>query len=634
MDTIRVGQVEIENFFSVNSLVVDYANQGLVGVYGKNGSGKSSAFVEALCYGLFGVSIRGITKDDVINRFVGSNCHIGIPLMIGDDVARIDTYRKHKKFKDSVIFSVNGQTKGFTGNTSDQTRDNIARYLDMDYTSFTNAVVFGQAMAEYFSGLTDSKQKEIVERILGITWIPRAYTIATGEANDIRKEINSMQTELAVSETQLDKLINQLNSAVSEFNSFEVERAKRIVKIQEATEALKPKPTSKQEQKIKDIEELINDVDDHLVGREKVEAGLNQVMKELGGLSATQEMKADRVSKIKSKLANVSKLKVGTTCETCGQEIVDVESYVIHLKEEKKGLLEDIDKLDAQIVDIDQNKKLGLTKQKLDYNQLDSEKKNLQEELDQEREVLNQINLDNTKILGQIESLIKEAENIGKEVNTFQPLMDSLSKDIDSTGAKQTELNSSLHFKNSELSYHAFWEEGFSNKGMKSLIIDSMIPQMNKWALTYARALGGKFDVSFSTQKAIKSGELREKFYVKSENNLGAVVYDGNSGGEKRVIDTIVMFVLGDLAASRSSKRFSLLILDEVFERLDESICDSIMRVLKAMVMDKDSRDEEFKDLPYRESIFVLTHLDYLKSKFSKKAKVSRESTYTTFEIQ
>jgi len=44
------------------------------------------------------------------------------------------------------------------------------------------------------------------------------------------------------------------------------------------------------------------------------------------------------------------------------------------------------------------------------------------------------------------------------------------------------------------------------------------------------------------------------------------------------------MFVLGDLAASRGNKKFSLLILDDVFEKLDEEISDSIIAVLKMMI--------------------------------------------------
>ncbi len=633
MDEIRVGKIEVEKFFSIDSCVVDYQNQGLVGVYGPNGSGKSSAFVEALCYGLFGVSLRGVSKDDVINRFFGKDCHIGIPLMIGNDVARIDTYRKHKKFKDSVIFSVNGETKGFTGNSTDQTRDNIARYLDMDYTSFTNAVVFGQAMASYFSGLSDSKQKEIVERILGIMWIPRAYVIASGNANTVRAEITKLQTELDTIEDSLDRLTCQLNDSIFKFNSFETERAKRIINIKDAIQDLNPTSTTEQEQKIEELEELISSADEYLVKRGIVDTELNQVMEEIGSLGATKKIKTDRVKVITAKLSDVSKLKVGTACEHCGQKIIDLETYKYHLEAERKGLSGEIEELDVQILDIEQSRKKELVEQRSHYALLDLEKQKLQRALNLEKDTLNKINIDNTKILDKIEALNKEAEKIGKEINTYQPLVDSLNKDIEAMKTKKVNLTSSIRFQEAELSYHTFWEEGFSNKGMKSLIIDSMIPQMNQWALTYARALGGKFDVSFSSQKAIKTGELREKFYVKSENNYGAVLYDGNSGGEKRVIDTIVMFVLGDLAASRSSKRFSILILDEVFERLDRSICQSIVRVLKAMTMEKDLRDDEFKDLPYRESIFCLTHLDYLKEKFTKKIEVRREigSGYTTF---
>jgi DNA repair exonuclease SbcCD ATPase subunit len=71
--------------------------------------------------------------------------------------------------------------------------------------------------------------------------------------------------------------------------------------------------------------------------------------------------------------------------------------------------------------------------------------------------------------------------------------------------------------------------------------------------------------------------------------------------------------VLGDLASSRNSKRFSLLILDDVFEKLSDRVCDSIIRVLRKMV----SGDPE--GLPSRKSIFVLSHLDSFREKFENR---------------
>jgi DNA repair exonuclease SbcCD ATPase subunit len=181
-----------------------------------------------------------------------------------------------------------------------------------------------------------------------------------------------------------------------------------------------------------------------------------------------------------------------------------------------------------------------------------------------------------------------------------------------------------------ELRYHKFWEEGFSNRGLKSLVIESSIPEMNKDASLYSTALGGKYNIIFSPQMQLKGGEFREKFNVEVDNKRGSAIYDGNSNGERRAVDSIVMFVLGDLAARRSNKRFTLLILDDVFEKLDTEICDSINGILRAMTIPKNKREGEYSALPERESIFVLTHLEYFQSKFENQIWVERTNNGDT----
>src|SRR3972149_4210633 len=101
MDTIRILSLEIENFLSVKGrMVLDLSDRGLVLIDGPNGSGKSTIFADAICYCIYGEAMRDISKDDVVNRFIGRNCHIGLKLQHENNLIEIDTYRKHNKHKD------------------------------------------------------------------------------------------------------------------------------------------------------------------------------------------------------------------------------------------------------------------------------------------------------------------------------------------------------------------------------------------------------------------------------------------------------------------------------------------------------------------------------------------------------
>ena len=107
------------------------------------------------------------------------------------------------------------------------------------------------------------------------------------------------------------------------------------------------------------------------------------------------------------------------------------------------------------------------------------------------------------------------------------------------------------------------------------------------------------------------SGESRDNFNLEITNRNAADTYEGNSGGEKRRIDLGVALGFNDFLASRSGKRFNILLLDEVFEGIDE---DGLYYVIKVL-----------EDIARRKSsVLVITHRDELKSYFSDEILMER----------
>jgi len=83
-------------------------------------------------------------------------------------------------------------------------------------------------------------------------------------------------------------------------------------------------------------------------------------------------------------------------------------------------------------------------------------------------------------------------------------------------------------------------------------------------------------------------------------------------GGEKRRIDLAISLAINDFIASRSGKRFNILLLDEVFENIDETGVYYVVKVLEELAKN-------------RSSVFVITHHDSLASYFSETIKLSRK---------
>jgi DNA repair exonuclease SbcCD ATPase subunit len=98
-----------------------------------------------------------------------------------------------------------------------------------------------------------------------------------------------------------------------------------------------------------------------------------------------------------------------------------------------------------------------------------------------------------------------------------------------------------------DLQYLEFWKEGFGNAGVKSLLLDTVLPFLSYRASEYLEALtGGTASVEFNTQKTLATGEKRDKLDISVSYAFGGNTYKGVSGGERRRVDLVPTEVLRD----------------------------------------------------------------------------------------
>jgi|GEM_PF-4356101 len=616
MSEIEIGEVKVKNFLGISSASVDFSNRGLVLLEGENGVGKTSITVEPLLYALFGISERyGVRRDKIVNRFVGSDCHVHLPLSIDNEVnIVIDSYRKHRKFKDpihnitvggdEVFLFINGEDK--RGNTNDQTWGKIEKLIDMDYTAFTSAVVFGQAISQYFSGLSDSSQKDIVERLLGITWISQAYELSKRDNEDCRNKIIALSTEISTYSKSIEEKVEDIEKYKTKFVEFESEREQKIENLKQGFGKISD--ISDLEEKAKDSKEKLSMWEDEY---SELDAKVKDQEKEIAVCNSEIKLKNTEISKCLYNLEDLLTLKEGTFCDKCGGIVgsESVSKYRSNLELGKQDLEGGLSNLKLKLVKFNSERSKVISK-KLEVLSKVTELQNSLESLDK---ILQGLIIKNVRIEENNSAIIKQIKEIKSSKCIYQELIDKLSEEVAEISILKSKAISDLGILQGEAPYNEFWEEGYSNRGLKSYMIESVTPKMNEYAKIYSFEMGGKYEISFLSQKQLKKGEFREKFHVDVLNKFGADDYDGNSNGERRAIDAIVMFVLGDLASSRNSNKFSLLILDDVFEKLSERVCDSIIRVLRKMV------SKDAGGLPSRKSIFVLSHLESFRGKFENR---------------
>jgi DNA repair exonuclease SbcCD ATPase subunit len=223
-------------------------------------------------------------------------------------------------------------------------------------------------------------------------------------------------------------------------------------------------------------------------------------------------------------------------------------------------------------------------------------------------------NLENQKRM--CEELIEKIR--GKE-NPHTPEIRSISKKIKDHLAQAVQLESEVQELLKLLDIYTFWEVAFSDRGtpsqspIKSYLFDAIVPVLDELARTYSEVLtSGSMEVRFHTVSALKNGELRDKFSVEVTNAHGADEYLGDSGGERRKVDLVVMFALHSLARIRSGSQVDCLFLDEILDSLDAEGCERVVYLLGEMR----------KEIP---KIFLITHNENLKNRFSSRILVRKE---------
>ena len=211
-----------------------------------------------------------------------------------------------------------------------------------------------------------------------------------------------------------------------------------------------------------------------------------------------------------------------------------------------------------------------------------------------------------------LKNRITELEEETEEV-PWKGVLASQERQLSECKEKIKSLDSEIEQKSEEINYVKFWVNGFSRKGIRSFMLDKVVPYINERLNHYLTILtDGGIIARFNTVKQLSSGEYREDFNLKIKNKKASDTYEGNSGGERRRVDLAVALAFNDFIASRSGKRFNILLLDEVFEGVDAEGLYYVIKVLEDLARRKSS-------------VFVITHRDELKSYFNDEIVLQRK---------
>lgn len=159
----------------------------------------------------------------------------------------------------------------------------------------------------------------------------------------------------------------------------------------------------------------------------------------------------------------------------------------------------------------------------------------------------------------------------------------------------------------------------FGKNGIPQLLIDASLPQMQDILNNILTQLENKFTIRFATQQETQGGNIKEAIDILAGDELGERDVGDFSGGEQKLLKSIIRIALAVFQAQRHGSKYEVMIIDEIFDALDR---DNALKVLQVLY----SLKNRFQQ------IIVVSHTDDLLIEFPVRlnfTKTHKGSTYS-----
>ena len=562
-------KIRYKNFLSTGQqfIEIDLDKSNATLVVGENGAGKST-MLDALCFGLFQRAFRAIKKDQLINSINEKECVVEVEFRVGQK-----DYKIIRGIKPN-IFEIwcDGDMLNQDAAVRDYQKHLEQTILKLNFRSFTQVVILGNASFVPFMQLRARHRRQVVEEILDI---------------EIFSKMNLLFREKQKSQ---DELIKQTDFNFQMVDSKIDDKKKYIDDISNRSNDLA-------DSKKADLNKSITDISNYEEDIRKVRTEIAELQKEVIDQSKVND-KHKKLHNMEAKLENtcnkhkkdLSFFQSHNDCPTCQQAIDEAfKSTMISKKAEK------VQELEIALGQID--KEIKTSEMKLDTI-------NKTMVTIREKELL--INRYETSI----EEIKKQTVRLGQEIAELQDEKVSTAEqtgELNQLREQLVDLEKDKLSQKDEMVYIDTARHLMQDTGIKTKIIKQYLPIMNQFINKNLADMD--FFVNFSLDE-----EFNETIKSRHRDEFN---YHSFSEGEKLRIDLAILFTWREIAKLKNSTNTNLLILDEIFDSsLDSSGTDEFMRILHT-TMEK-------------ENVFVISHKgDTLIDKFPRVMKFEKYKNFT-----
>ena len=562
-------KVRYKNFLSTGQqfieIQLDRSQSTLV--VGENGAGKST-MLDALCFGLFQRPFRNIKKDQLINSINEKECVVEVEFIIGQNYYKIIRGIKPNTFEiwcNDVMLNQDAAQRDYQKHLE-------STILKLNFRSFTQVVILGNASFVPFMQLRARHRRQVVEEILDI---------------EIFSKMNLLFRE---KQKNQDEVIKQSDFSCQLIDS-KIESQKKHIEDMSGN-----KQQTIDKRKL-EIEKAQTDIDNYQLDIDKVKTERAELQKQILDESKVNN-KYKQLHNLEAKLENTcSKHKkdlgffqTHNDCPTCQQAIDEAfKSTMIGKKAEK------VQELEGALGQIEKDIKSAEDRLEVINKTMVTIR---------EKELL--INRYETSI-NEIKKYIESKENEIYELSDEKFTTGVATGKLEELQEQLTSAEAAKVKQKEQKNYLDTARYLMQDTGIKTKIIKQYLPIMNQ--LINKNLADMDFFVNFTLDD-----EFNETIKSRHRDEFN---YHSFSEGEKLRIDLAILFTWREIAKLKNSTNTNLLILDEIFDSsLDASGTDEFMRILSNKLA--------------KENVFVISHKgDTLLDKFPSVLKFEKYKNFT-----
>lgn len=602
MTHVNFNKLTIQNFLSFgNEPVTLEFKKGLNIVTGinrddndrRNGLGKSS-MMESLYYAIFGSTIRGDLKKELItNSFTNGQCKIELQFDVEKGSSK-NSYSLIRTANPSKLYLYeNG--KDITLDTIKNTEEFLHKLINATPSIFENCVIMTLNNTVPFMAKNKVDKRKFIEGILNLDVFSKMLNIA-------RDDFNAKKKDFDIESSKLEGIERSLNSFVAQRKSILDNRQIKLQKyidrknsnIQEK-EKIQSDILAVKVESMDDVKNNIIKLDDAYL---KIVDVIEESQQKYWKIENAIENLREKINQIENKPKN---------CPLCKRENLDHNHKELEL--EKVNYLNKVNELLVKKTELSEYINTFKTKRtkvksgidacnlKVSTVKLSQQKKiNLESRLTQLNEWLSTLDED-------IQAMQSQETELDLTIVDEEKLL-SLSKDnVDIVRNKMNMLETMKFI--------------FSEDGIKTYIVNKILEILNERIQYYLNKMNANclcyFDCHFEEE-------------IINDNNKKCS-YFNFSGAERKNIDFACLFAFMDMRMLQGDVTYNIAIYDELFDScLDDKGINLILEIL----------NERIKK--YNECVYIISHrkesIDAATGEviyLEKKNNVTRKIDYNPF---